>query len=339
MAKPPKIPHVKLVRAKGKTYPYFNTGQKKDGKTIYAKLPALSSPDFWASYSAFKAARTKRQTNEYTIAHLIRDYQLSAEWNEHSEGTRVVYDKTMRKIERTLGEFPVNDVESDDVETILEGEMAEKPGAHNLFIAVLSGLYRWARKKRRTEANPTAEISKRKTVPHEPWPTDILEAALRSESDRIRLAVHLLYFTGQRIGDVCALRWGDVRGGTISLKQQKGGRLIDVHMTAELASELECTPKRGLTILADEDGTPVKRDALRTELQAFTAALGVKTVPHGLRKNAVNALLEAGCTVPEVAAITGQTYKIVEHYAARVNTRSMGKAAILKLDAARRNTK
>jgi len=62
-------------------------------------------------------------------------------------------------------------------------------------------------------------------------------------------------------------------------------------------------------------------------------------VPHGLRKNAVNALLEAGCTVAEVAAITGQTYGVVEHYAARVNRRHLGKAAIVKLETRRRNTK
>lgn len=63
----------------------------------------------------------------------------------------------------------------------------------------------------------------------------------------------------------------------------------------------------------------------------------VKAVPHGLRKNAVIALLEAGCTVAEVAAITGQSYAVVEHYAARVNTERLGSAAILKLDARRRN--
>jgi hypothetical protein len=33
-----------------------------------------------------------------------------------------------------------------------------------------------------------------------------------------------------------------------------------------------------------------------------------------LRKNAVNALLEAGCSAAEVSAITGQSLEMVEHH-------------------------
>lgn len=73
-------------------------------------------------------------------------------------------------------------------------------------------------------------------------------------------------------------------------------------------------------------------------MQAFTLSLGVKTVPHGLRKNAVNSFLEAGCAIAEVAAITGQTFQVVEHYAAKMNRREMGKAAIVKLDAHRKKS-
>lgn len=56
------------------------------------------------------------------------------------------------------------------------------------------------------------------------------------------------------------------------------------------------------------------------------------------RKNAVIALLEAGCTIAEVAAITGQTHHVVEHYAAQVNRRRLGKSAILKFEAARQKS-
>ena len=63
--------------------------------------------------------------------------------------------------------------------------------------------------------------------------------------------------------------------------------------------------------------------------------LVVFSVPHGLRKNAVNALLEAGCTIAEVSAITGQTHQVVEHYAAQVNRRKLGKSAIVKFERAR----
>jgi hypothetical protein len=57
-------------------------------------------------------------------------------------------------------------------------------------------------------------------------------------------------------------------------------------------------------------------------------------VPHGLRKNAVRALLEAGCTVNEVSSITGQTAQMVEHYAREVNQLKLAEEAIRKWEAA-----
>lgn len=338
MAKLPKIDHVKLVRTKGKTYAYFNTGRKVDGKTVYVPLPPLSSESFWPTYGTLKGNRNKIRSTEYLVRDLIRDYQRSKDFADKAEGTRVVYVKTLRKIEATLGEWPVNVLTQGAIVEVLEADMADKPGAWNIYAAVLGAIYKWARSKQKTTINPTAEIGKRKTKAHEPWPEDVLEAALKSPDPLVRLSVHLLYFTGQRIGDVCKMRWGDIRKGHISVKQQKTGKDVEPLLIGELARELDRTPRRGITILADEQGKPIDRDDLRKVLQDFTAALGVHTVPHGLRKNAVNALLEAGCTVAEVAAITGQTFQVVEQYAARVNKRRLGKAAILKLEDRRRSS-
>ena len=53
-----------------------------------------------------------------------------------------------------------------------------------------------------------------------------------------------------------------------------------------------------------------------------------------LRKMAqrIGLLLSDPPKVPEVAAITGQSYQMVQHYAAGISQRRMGKAAILKLE-------
>jgi hypothetical protein len=49
-----------------------------------------------------------------------------------------------------------------------------------------------------------------------------------------------------------------------------------------------------------------------------------------LRKNAVNALLEAGCSTAEVSAITGQSLQVVEHYAKGRDGRALARAAMVK---------
>jgi len=331
-AKLPKLPHVRFVQAKGKTYAYFDTGARKEsGRPVYAAMPPLGSIGFYDAYASLKGARSKRQRVDYTVTHLVRDYERSKEFAEHAAKTKQVYGYTLRNIVKYLGEYPVNDLTRSDVQAILDTDI-DGAGAHNMFLSVVSAIYSWARGREKTNLKPAEGIKRRKGGEHEPWPDHIVEAGVAATDANIRLAVRLLYFTGQRIGDMLKMRWSDIRDGVIEVTQQKTGKTVWVPLLDELREELDVTPKRGLTIVTEADGSSRSDIDVRAELKAFTLGLGAKTVPHGLRKNAVIAMLEAGCTVAETAAITGQTYKIVEHYAKRINQRSMAKAAIIKLE-------
>lgn len=124
--------------------------------------------------------------------------------------------------------------------------------------------------------------------------------------------------------------WGDVRGGCVALRQQKTGKELLVPFHRDLAAMIAKAPRLGLTILARADGRPLKPATLRDQLQRWAERHGVKVVPHGLRKNAVNALLEAGCSVAETAAISGQSLQVVEHYAKQRNQTALASAAILR---------
>lgn len=53
------------------------------------------------------------------------------------------------------------------------------------------------------------------------------------------------------------------------------------------------------------------------------------SIPPRLQ-SAVVTLLEAGCTDAEVAAITGQSRAMVEHYARLVNQEKLARSAILR---------
>lgn len=330
--KPPKLPHVKLVKRNGRTYAYFNTGQKRDGKPIYAALGSPASVGFFDRYAALVAGRTKRGMKAYDVAGLVNDYLASATFTKLSESTQKNYRNHAEKIKGEWGDFRANDLQSADVRLAVEGG-GWGPGTSNMVLAVLGAVYRWGRRNKGLDVNPTRDVDRQEVGAHEPWPEDVLEAALKADDAVVRLAVHLLYFTGQRIGDVMKMRWGDIRDGHVYVKQQKTGKVVEPPLIAELQDELDRTPREGLTIIHG-----VKVSTLRNRMKAFTRSHGAETVPHGLRKNAVIALLEAGCTVPEVAAITGQTHQVVEHYAAKVSRRKLGKAAIVKFEKARRGT-
>ena len=103
-------------------------------------------------------------------------------------------------------------------------------------------------------------------------------------------------------------------------------------MHRDLGLVLAGVPRRAVTILTTSRGTPWTKDGIRASWQTLMRrlAFGDRLVFHGLRKSAVNTLLEAGCAPAEVSAITGQTMQTVEHYAKGVDRTKLASAAILK---------
>lgn len=340
MPKGADIPHVKRVRAKGRDYYYFNTGVRNDkGATIYKRLPDIKAPHFGDTLAAYKAGRTKRTALSpfLTLEAFIDMYERSPAYADLAAGTKRIYNIHLRAIEKAFPNAPAEDLNSTDVASMI-AMMGNARGAMNLRLSVVGALYKWGRTKKviHPDCEPTKGLEPEKMGEHEPWPEPILIAALASDKPRVKLATHLLFYTGQRIGDVCALRWSDIRDDRIELKQQKTGRELSIPIHSALAEILAQTPRRALTIITSLDGKPILPNAIRVEMQAFIKeAFGVKLVPHGLRKNAVNALLEAGCSTAETAAITGQSLQMVEHYAKGRNQRHLASAAVLKWEKAK----
>lgn len=327
------LPHTKVVKAKGKEYVYFKTGQTTpDGKPIYKRLPGFKDPAFGATYAAHLAQLTRRANTKAAIKvpELADMYQKSPHYrNKLSAGTHKIYSINLRRLCALLPTAPAGSLERAHIARLVD-KMGETPGAANSFLSTIGALFKWARERGHVANDPTRDIEPMKVGEHAPWPEAILSAALAAEPGRMRLAVHLLFYTSQRIGDVCRARWSDVQGDRIMVRVQKTKRMMDIPLHPALAAELANAPKTGLTILTDANGRSVKQDAIRSEIQAFTGTFGVKLVPHGLRKNAVNALLEAGCSAAEAASVSGQSLQMIEHYAKERSQSTLATAAVLK---------
>lgn len=329
---------VKPVTSKGRTYLYFDTGRTDErGKRVLARLPDLTDRfNYGSTYAALLAARTRRENAEridetlMTIPKLIDLYQRSPKWRELSERTRYLYAMYLDRFATMLPTAPAAEVTGDDM-VLLMDKMGETPGAANLLLGAVASLYSWARGRHvPRDCRPTFEIERFKLGEHQPWPENVLDAALKADDDLVRLATHMLYYTAQRLNDVRGMRWSDIRNDWIPVTQDKTGKELRIPFTNALKAELARTARKGLFILAGDNGRKISETLLRHRLQAFAASLGVKVVPHGLRKNAVNALLEAGCTVAETAAISGQTLQLVEFYAKKRDTTKLGQVAIYK---------
>lgn len=326
------LPHTKTVRVRGRAYVYFVT-TGPDGKPIRSRLPALDDPQFGASYAAHLAAMTRRANAKaiLTVPALIDLYQRSPKFDRLADGSRRAYGVYLRQFAEEFPTAPAGKIERRDVVRIVD-KRAKTPGAANMLLRTIGALYAWARNRGHVANEPTRDIDALDIGEHQPWPQALVDAALASSVDRVRLAVHLLLYTAQRIGDVCRMRWADIEAGTIHVRQQKTGRELVIPLHAKLVAELARHPKSLGTILPG----PTSPQTLRHALKAFAAKRGHQVVPHGLRKNAVNALLESGCSVAETAAISGQSLQMVEFYAKGRAQKALGSAAILKWERRKR---
>lgn len=329
--------HVVKKTAKGRVYYYYGTGALNlAGKPILKRLPDVGDIGFGAALASCNAVRTRRVSPAplLTLPRLIDLYEKSPAYRDKAEATRKVYGIYLRVIADNLNTAPVDQVEQRDVVALMDS-MADRPAAANMMVRTLGALYAWARDRGHVAkgCDPVGEVPLFKGGEHEPWPDELIERALKSDDARVQLATALLYFTAQRIGDVCAMRWPDIRGGVLFLRQQKTKTELEVPIHERLARILDQTPRVGLFILCRPDGLPYKPVTVRVALQEFAAARGFKVVPHGLRKSAVNALLEAGCSAAETGAISGQSLQVIEHYAKRRKVGRLASAAMLRWQA------
>ncbi len=329
---PHKLPkYVRVKPAKGKLYYYFDTGTANDaGKAILKRLPDLRDPSFGGALATAQAARTKRQNaaeGMLTVTGLADLFERSQDFRTKAKSTQDSYRLYLRAIRERLDGAPANEVEPQDVR-LIQDHLAETPGAANQFVRTLQALYAWGRKRGHVKARPTDDVALLESKEYEPWPAWLLEEALADPE--VQLEVATLYFTAQRIGDVCRFAWHDIKDGTLHMRQEKTGKALAIPVHQKLAEIYARTARTGITILMAPTGRAWRAEALRLKLQAWAKAKGQKVVPHGLRKNAVIALLEIGCSAAETAAISGQSLQMIEHYAKTRNQAHLAGAAILR---------
>jgi integrase len=132
---------------------------------------------------------------------------------------------------------PAGLLERKDV-VLLVDRKAEQPGAANSLLRLISAVYKWGRERGHVDNDPCRDVTMLAVGEYEPWPDDVLAAALAADEGRVRLAVHLLLYTAQRIGDVARMKWTDLRDGRIEVVQQKTGRALSIPLHSKLAAEL-----------------------------------------------------------------------------------------------------
>jgi integrase len=284
-----------------------------------------------------------------TLPWLIRLYQSDERFKRLELTTRQGYEQALKKIEAwssRAGDPPLKSLMRKHVKQFYRS-MSGKPGAANSTMRVLRILLQFAVDEGYLQQNTASRPGLHARPPRQSvWTEDqilaFVKAAHACGRASMALAVLLGVYIGQRQGDILRLNWSQYDGSLVTLKQNKTGILLSVPVTSELKAALDETPRRSPIILvAEATQRPYQRYYFNHEFRriANLAQLGDLQFLD-LRRSAVVRLAEAGCTVPEIAAITGhqldRTARILETYLPR--TAPMARAAIRKLELHRRRT-
>ncbi len=227
-------------------------------------------------------------------------------------------------------------------------------------IAALSAAFTWGKLSThwRLKENPRHQIElaqppARVVIYSDAEIRAMVEAADRLGRASIGDAVLLGLFTGQRQGDRLALEELGLVEGRRQFRQSKTGALVAIPETPRLAERLAQTKARvaalklqlGLrdlprTIIVDETTARPYNEFTYRHVFADVRAEAAKAMPslatkrdQDLRDTAVTWLARAGCTLPEIASITGHSlrsiHNVLKHYLAI--TPELADSAITKL--------
>jgi integrase len=347
-------------------YVYFRN--PKTSKLTPLPLDETSS-EFADQYSALFAAltakprdpnvRVKRNCDDgnllyapATLGWFVKEYLASDKFKAYSEGTRYNYRKALDLLKARLGGGLLADLDPEAVE-VYSAEVAREhgPAAGDNQISMISNLWEFAKGfrefKRKGRFNPTIRMKRHYEHDgegHLAWPEDVIETFDQDCPAHLQFTRLGLHYTGQRGGDVAAMRWEDFDGTRIHVVQEKTGKKLWLNcpkpLLAALKREQRNTNREFIFVHAYGEpwaNAQTLSHAIRNRLEA----LGINDkaekgyTMHGLRKNAGMELAEAGCTVEEIMAVLGhKTPRMALFYCEQARQKVMNESAVDKWDAA-----
>jgi integrase len=254
---------------------------------------------------------------------------------------RNIYDRFCEEAGKTgikWGEMPFAGIQREHVQKLMAARAA-KPESANGLRKVLRAVMQYAVEAGLRHDDPTQDVKaiRVKSEGFHSWTEDEIEKfeTTHAVGTKARLAFALLLFTGQRRGDVIRMGRQHIRGGFLFVRQQKTGAELEIPVLAELQAILDATPNDHLTFLVTQQGKPFTAAGFGNWFRQVCDDAGLHHCSaHGLRKAASRRLADCGCTVHQVAAITGHaSLREVQRYTKGADQKRLASAAMAKFKA------
>jgi integrase len=343
-----KISGVNTVRkrlADGSLRVYYyhrDTGMRLNGDP--------GSPEFIAAYARAEKKVTERQPD--SCAGLIRAFLTSPEFEKNLQpSTQKEYRRILMAIEGKFGRAPIAAMAdprfAGDALEWRDEIAALKPREADNRMIVFGRLLSWAKRRHRVSANVLEDYERiyRSDRSDKIWLPEHIAAMQAVASPEFWSFFLGALFTGLRQGDLRRLPWSAYDGAAISwrvTKRRKGdaGVKVTIPCTRTLRSLLDSLPRRGPLIFTTATGRGWQKRYVAHHFETARAK-AAEVLPevvelhfHDTRGTAITMLAEAGASVPEIAAITGHSYRtitsILEKYLPR--TRDLAEMAMAKLE-------
>lgn len=292
-------------------------------------MPDFPSPEFWAEYGRIVKLPPPKTD---TVESLIALWQASPEWAQMSNRTKEDWARYCRILKDKWGEFRAADIQPKHV-LALRDRFGKTPVTANNLMRCLSSMLSWSVPRGWRPDNPCREIKPlRGGEGYEPWPKEVIDICKQELPPKLWQAAALALYTGQRKADVLKMRRDAINAnGLLCVRQGKTGKVLLLPLHKDLQAVLDTIPAADLgPILTNEHGRPWTITAFNSAWKRHRPAIlrERNLVFHGLRKSAVVMLLEVGATTAEVAAVTGQSLAMVEHYARGVSQAKLARSAM-----------
>lgn len=333
------LKHINSVRKRlsngtVRTYHYH----RRTGKRIYGDP---GTPEFLNSYHE---ASVSAQPDNNSTSQLIRDYRKSVEFTSLANKTKRDYRRYLDQIEGEFGNMPIAALDDKRVrEDFLawRNRFGARHRSADYAWSVLQSVLSWAQHRGRIDFNHAIKPRRlyRSDRSQCLWNGEAI-ARFREYADiELQFALDLALLTAQRQGDILSLTWNQISDETITFRQSKTDRIVNIPLNADLRFALNQIPRRGAFVLTTKTGRPWKPDHFRHKWRKATCDAGLDGLHfHDLRGTAITTFAEAGCTSAEIATISGHSLARVEQildvYLGR--TEELAQSAMRKLENASR---
>lgn len=275
------------------------------------------------------------------LVDLVRLYRQSPAFTGRKQSTQDGYTAMIDLIEAEYFDLPLKAVGEPGARAMFlewRDSFADTPRKADLLMSVLARILSFGLDREMISRHPLEKIGRLSDGTRRDilWSDTQMAQFLFNAPSKLRLAMQLARWTGQRQGDLLRLTWTGYDGTHIKLRQGKTGRLVRIRVHSELKAELDRTKREAAVIL-----TPTRKrggevtawtpDGFRASWAGACEDAGVDGVTfHDLRGTFVTLAHRNGSSIKEIAEITGHSERDAEaiirkHYLA-------GDAAIVRLE-------